>query len=226
MKPPILLGRIKTITMNITHMNSNGYNVRNIAGKYYLYFGDEQVMTPDGSDIFTTSEELAKLLLMDAEEYGVDTENVLSILSYHSLYCDLLQQEEDEDGSNIEMLNNMIYVDYFWAFDEPRQIRAAALSQYLDWLPNQINELPLQQNAAYINLMAATGSILLPHKILSNLLSEDSFYSLDDYDGLVEDLESYGQETGASENIDVDWTFDSIKKMVKTFITYYTLGKV
>ena len=64
------------------------------------------------------------------------------------------------------------------------------------------------------------------NKILSNLLSEDSFYSLDDYDGLVEDLESYGQETGASENIDVDWTFDSIKKMVKTFITYYTLGKV
>ena len=212
--------------MNITHMNSNGYNVRNIAGKYYLYFGDEQVMTPDGSDIFTTSEELAKLLLMDAEEYGVDTENILSILSYHSLYCDLLQQEEDTDGENIEMLNNLIHVDYFWAFDEPRQIRAAALSQYLDWLPNQINELPLQQNAAYINLMAATGSILLPHKILANLLSEDSFYSLDDYDGFVEDLESYGQETGASENIDVDWTFDSIKKMVKTFITYYTLGKV
>ena len=207
-------------------MSSNGYNVRNIAGKYYLYFGDEQVMTPDGSDIFTTSEELAKLLLRDVEEYGVDTENVLSILSYHSLYCDLLKQEEDEDGSNIEMLNNLIHVDYFWAFDEPRQIRAAALSQYLDWLPNQINELPLQQNAAYINLMAATGSILLPHKILANLLSEDSFYSLDDYDGFVEDLESYGQETGASENIDVDWTFDSIKKMVKTFITYYTLGKV
>ena len=207
-------------------MSSNGYNVRNIAGKYYLYFGDEQVMTPDGSDIFTTSKELAKLLLRDVEEYGADTGNVLSILSYHSLYCDLLQQEEDEDGSNIEMLNNLIHADYFWAFDEPRQIRAAALSQYLDWLPNQINELPLQQNAAYINLMAATGSILLPHKILANLLSEDSFYSLDDYDGLVEDLESYGQETGASENIDVDWTFDSIKKMVKTFITYYTLGKV
>ena len=74
--------------------------------------------------------------------------------------------------------------------------------------------------------MAATGSILLPHKILSNLLSEDSFYSLDDYDGFVEELESYGQETGASENIDVDWTFDSIKKMVKTFITYFTLKEV
>ena len=64
------------------------------------------------------------------------------------------------------------------------------------------------------------------NKILSNLLSEDSFCSLDDYDGLVEDLESYGQETGASENIDVDWTFDSIKKMVKTFITYFTLKEV
>lgn len=207
-------------------MNSNGYNVRNIAGKYYLYFGDEQVMTPDGSDIFTTSEELAKLLLLDAEEYGVDTENVLSILSYHSLYCDLLQQEEDTDGENIEMLNNLIHVDYFWAFDEPRQIRAVALSQYLDSLPKHINDLPLHQHAAYINLMAATGSILLPYKIVSNLISENSQYSPDDFDGFVEALGSYGKETGASENIDVDWTFDSIKKMVKTFITYYTLGKV
>ena len=207
-------------------MNSNGYNVRNIAGKYYLYLGDEQVMTPDGSDIFTTSEELAKLLLMDAKEYGVDTENVLSILSYHSLYCDLLQQEEDKDDSNIEMLNNLIYVDYFWAFDEPRQIRAVALSQYLDSLPKHINDLPLHQHAAYINLMAATGSILLPYKILANLLSDDSMYSVDDCDGFVEALEAYGNETGASEDIDVEWTFDTIKKMIMTLVTYYTLGKV
>ena len=207
-------------------MNSNGYNVRNIAGKYYLYLGDEQVMTPDGSDIFTTSEELAKLLLMDAKEYGVDTENVLSILSYHSLYCDLLQQEEDKDGSNIEMLNNLIYVDYFWAFDEPRQIRAVALSQYLDSLPKHINDLPLHQHAAYINLMAATGSILLPYKILATLLSDDSMYSVDDCDGFVEALEAYGNETGASENIDAEWTFDTIKKMIMTLVTYYTLEKV
>ena len=207
-------------------MNSNGYNVRNIAGKYYLYLGDEQVMTPDGSDIFTTSEELAKLLLMDAKEYGVDTENVLSILSYHSLYCDLLQQEEDKDDSNIEMLNNLIYVDYFWAFDEPRQIRAVALSQYLDSLPKHINDLPLHQHAAYINLMAATGSILLPYKILANLLSDDSMYSVDDCDGFVEALEAYGNETRAFEDIDVEWTFDTIKKMIMTLVTYYTLGKV
>ena len=64
------------------------------------------------------------------------------------------------------------------------------------------------------------------NKILSNLLSEDSFYSLDDYDGLVEDLESYGQETGASDDIDVEWTANSIKKMVDTFITYFTLEEV
>ena len=84
----------------------------------------------------------------------------------------------------------------------------------------------MHQHAAYINLMAATGSILLPYKILATLLSDDSMYSVDDCDRFVEALRSYGKETGASENIDVDWTFDSIKKMVKTFITYYTLGKV
>lgn len=202
------------------------FEIREIEGKYYLYCADEEVLSPEGESISTTSEELANLLLKDAKEYGLDCENPLSILSYHALYCDLLQQEEDEDGSNIEMLNNLIHVDYFWAFDEPRQIRAAALSQYLDWLPKHIDELPLHQNAAYINLMAATGSILLPHKILANLLSDDSMYSVDDCDGFVEALEAYGNETGASEDIDVEWTFDTIKKMIMTLVTYYTLEKV
>ena len=202
------------------------FEIREIEGKYYLYCADEEVLSPEGESISTTSEELANLLLKDAEEYGVDCENPLSILSYHALYCDLLQQEEDTDGENIEMLNNLIHVDYFWAFDEPRQIRAAALSQYLDWLPKHIDELPLHQNAAYINLMAATGSILLPHKILANLLSDDSMYSVDDCDGFVETLEAYGNETGASEDIDVEWTFDTIKKMIMTLVTYYTLEKV
>lgn len=202
------------------------FEIREIDGKYYLYCADEEVLSPEGGAISTTSEELANLLLKDAEEFGVDCENPLSILSYHALYCDLLQQEEDEDGNNIEMLNNLIYVDYFWAFDEPRQIRAVALSQYLDSLPKHINDLPLHQHAAYINLMAATGSILLPYKILANLLSDDSMYSVDDCDGFVEALEAYGNETGASEDIDVGWTFDTIKKMIMTLVTYYTLEKV
>ena len=202
------------------------FEIRDIDGKYYLYCADEEVLSPEGGSISTTSEELANLLLKDAEEFGVDCENPLSILSYHSLYCDLLQQEEDTDGENIEMLNNLIYVDYFWAFDEPRQIRAVALSQYLDSLPKHINDLPLHQHAAYINLMAATGSILLPYKILANLLSDDSMYSVDDCDGFVEALEAYGNETGASENIDAEWTFDTIKKMIMTLVTYYTLEKV
>ena len=202
------------------------FEIRDIDGKYYLYCADEEVLSPEGGSISTTSEELANLLLKDAEEFGVDCENPLSILSYHSLYCDLLQQEEDTDGENIEMLNNLIYVDYFWAFDEPRQLRAAALSQYLDSLPKHINDLPLHQHAAYINLMVATGSILLPYKILANLLSDDSMYSVDDCDGFVEALEAYGNETGASEDIDVEWTFDTIKKMIMTLVTYYTLEKV
>ena len=202
------------------------FEIREIDGKYYLYCADEEVLSPEGGSISTTSEELANLLLKDAEEFGVDCENPLSILSYHALYCDLLQQEEDEDGSNIEMLNNLIHVDYFWAFDEPRQIRAVALSQYLDSLPKHINDLPLHQHAAYINLMAATGSILLPYKILANLLSDDSMYAVDDCDGFVEALEAYGNETGASEDIDVEWTFDTIKKMIMTLVTYYTLEKV
>ena len=202
------------------------FEIREIEGKYYLYCADEEVLSPEGESISTTSEELANLLLKDAEEYGLDCENPLSILSYHALYCDLLQQEEDEEGANIEMLNNLIHVDYFWAFFEPRTIRAAALSQYLDVLPKHVNDLPLQQNAAYINLMAATGSIILPHKIVSMLLSESSRFSIENYDELVLALESYGQATGAAEDIDVEWTFNSIKKMVKTFITYYTLEKV
>lgn len=31
-------------------MNNNVYNIENIAGKYYLYFGDEQVLTARTSE--------------------------------------------------------------------------------------------------------------------------------------------------------------------------------
>ena len=79
------------------------FEIREIEGKYYLYCADEEVLSPEGESISTTSEELANLLLKDAKEYGLDCENPLSILSYHALYCDFLQQEEDEDGSNIDI---------------------------------------------------------------------------------------------------------------------------
>lgn len=78
------------------------FEIREIEGKYYLYCADEEVLSPEGELISTTSEELANLLLKDAKEYGLDCENPLSILSYHALYCDLLQQEEDEEGANIK----------------------------------------------------------------------------------------------------------------------------
>ena len=39
----------------------------------------------------------------------------------------------------------------------------------------------------------------------------------------VEDLEEYGFENGAAAFVDMDWTFDSIKSMVETFVKYYTL---
>jgi hypothetical protein len=78
------------------------FEIREIDGKYYLYCADEEVLSPEGGSISTTSEELANLLLKDAEEYGVDCENPLSILSYHALYCDLLQQEEDEMAATLK----------------------------------------------------------------------------------------------------------------------------
>ena len=62
------------------------FEIREIDGKYYLYCADEEVLSPEGGLISTTSEELANLLLKDAEEFGVDCENPLSILSYHALY--------------------------------------------------------------------------------------------------------------------------------------------
>ena len=90
------------------------FEIRDIDGKYYLYCADEEVLSPEGGSISTTSEELANLLLKDAEEFGADCENPLSILSYHALYCDLLQQDEDEAVNQIH------------EFDQnPRQMGAA-----------------------------------------------------------------------------------------------------
>lgn len=208
-------------------MNNNEYSIKNIEGKYYLYCGDEQVMTPEESAICTTSEELAKLLLKDIEQYGTDFENPYSIISYHAIYCDVAKDPDaGDDEENISLFTAYINMDPFWAFDEPRQVRAAALSQYVDWLPQHINTMPLQYYAAYMNLLISTESILLPYKIFYNILSEDAYYTVDDFDGLVEDLEKFGLETGVAEGLNIEWTFQSLKKMIETFVTYCSFETV
>jgi hypothetical protein len=55
-----------------------------------------------------------------------------------------------------------------------------------------------------MNMIIAAGSIILPHKILQNMFSEDSFYSIDDVDMFVEDLEEYGLESGATEFVEME----------------------
>lgn len=210
--------------MNIVFLETEGI--------YYLYDGDKKILTSEGSAICTKSQELAQILLEEAQS-GVEPEagDPHSMLSYHSLYCDYMIQTQDGQGCDnqedgVEELKELLYTDNFWGFDEPIQIRAAAVSQYLDWLPETIDKLPLHQYVAFMNMIIATGSIILPHKILHSMFSEDSFYSIDDVDMFVEDLEEYGLESGAAAFIDMDWTHDSIKSMVETFVRYYTLEEV
>jgi len=204
-------------------------HVKEIEGVYYLYDGDKQLLTSEGSAISTKSQELAQILLEEAQS-GIEPKagDPHSMLGYHSLYCDYQiqiqdEQESDNEGDGIEVIKELLYCDNFWGFDEPIQIRAAAISQYLDWLPETVDKLPLHRYIAFMNMSIATKSIILPHKILHCLFSVDSFYSKDDVDMFVEDLEEYGLENGAAAFVDMDWTFDSIKSMVETFVKYYTL---
>ena len=44
------------------------FEIREIEGKYYLYCADEEVLSPEGDSISTTSEELANLLLQQEED--------------------------------------------------------------------------------------------------------------------------------------------------------------
>ena len=195
------------------------FSLQENSGVYFLYNGDEKVVTPNGSELWTKSQRIAKQMLAEALESGLRWNDWRTVICFQSRYCDYAADQERLD-MDTAMLEETLYADNFWGFDEPMINRAAVISAYKQRLLGTIQNLPLNDRVIFLTTAEVLNTILLPHKIISAFFFEDSFYDIDninDIDDFVKELDDYCRETiGLTFGLKKKERLDIWKRLVNT----------
>lgn len=187
-------------------MQEPTFNLQENSGVYFLCEGDERVITPYGTELWTKSQVLAKQMLAEALELGLSWDDWLTVICFQSRYCAYAADQESLN-KDTEMLEEILYGDNFWGFDEPMRNRAAVVSMYKQRLLKTIQTRPLNDRVIFLTTAELLNTILLPHKIICAFFFEDSPYDINDIidiDDFVKELDDYCK--------DIDLTFGLKKK--------------
>jgi hypothetical protein len=199
-------------------MQQPTFSLQENCGVYFLYDGNEKVVTPNGSELWTKSQKLAKQMLAEAVEAGLRWNDWRTVICFQSRYCDYAADPE-RLSRDTEMLEETLYDDDFWGFDEPMRNRAAVVSAYKQRLLGTIQNLPLNDRVIFLTTAEMLNTILLPHKIISAFFFEDSLYditNINDVDDFIKELDDYCRDIGLTFNLKKKERLAIWKKLVDT----------
>lgn len=194
------------------------FSLQENSGVYFLYNGDEKVVTPNGSELWTKSQRLAEHMLAEALESGLRWNDWRTVICFQSRYCDYAADKERLNMDTI-MLEETLYADNFWGFDEPMRNRAAVVSMYKQRLLCTIQNIPLNDRVIFLTTAEMLNTILLPHKIIYSFFFEGSPYDINnvnDVDDFVKKLDDYCREIGLTFGLKKKERLDIWKKLIKT----------
>lgn len=194
------------------------FSLQENSGVYFLYNGDEKVVTPNGAELWTKSQRLAEQMLAEALESGLRWNDWRTVICFQSRYCDYAADQERLD-MDTAMLEETLYADNFWGFDEPMRNRAAVVSMYKERLLNTIQTRPLNDRVIFLTTAEVLYSILLPHKIICAFFFEGSPYNINDIkdvEHFVQELDDYCRGIGLTFGLKKKERFDIWKKLVNT----------
>ena len=199
-------------------MQQQTFNLQESCGVYFLCDGNQKVVTPNGSELWTKSEELAELMLAEAVEAGLRWDDWRTIICFQSRYCDYAADQE-RLNRDTEMLEEILYGDNFWGFNEPIRNRAAVVSMFKQSTLSNLQKLPLNDMVIFLTTAEVLNTILLPHKIIVTFLFKDSpcdIADVDDLTNLVKELDDYCREIGLTFNLKKKERLDIWEKYIKT----------
>ena len=200
------------------------FSLQENSGVYFLYNGDEKVVTPNGSELWTKSQRLAEHMLAEALESGLRWNDWRTVICFQSRYCDYAADKERLNMDTI-MLEETLYADNFWGFDEPMRNRAAVVSMYKQRLLCNIQNIPLNDRVIFLATAEMLNTILLPHKIIYAFFFEDSpcdINNINDVDDFVKNLDDYCREIGLTFGLKKKERLDIWKKLIKTIEILFT----
>ena len=199
-------------------MQQQTFNIQESCGVYFLCDGNQKVVTPNGSELWTKSETLAELMLAEAVEAGLRWDDWRTIICFQSRYCDYAADQE-RLNRDTEMLEETLYGDNFWGFKEPIRNRAAVVSMFKQSTLSNLQKLPLNDRVIFLTTAEVLNTILLPHKIIVTFLFKDSpcdIADIDDLTNFVKELDDYCREIGLTFNLKKKERLDIWEKYIKT----------
>ena len=204
--------------------SAHNYNYRSEDGVFFLYDGDEQVLTPEDIPVSTRSEALAERLVADAVKYKGSFTDLRSVLSFHGGTCNVLEtlSEEESHEGVIEFCEDIIRQDPYILFLQDAPMRLAYENMFCEKLPKTIDGLPIWCRMIFITYAMNLQTILLPHHILSELFNaegdpeENKQYFLDQ-------LKEFWEDNG--ERVDAK-RMKEYGEMIDALLFYFSLETV
>ena len=199
---------------------SHHFSIEERDSVYYLLDNGEQVTTPNGQIACTKSQELADILVKNANATkGAYTKPTDLLCYFYSTLDFTMQWNEEQTKEYVQYLTNCLVCDPYLMFRQPCPVRQAIEQFFANHLSETLNELPPHRLVCYIILNTVYQSPMLAQYIVADIIDGEGEYE-DLKQEFLDDLKEFCREEGLIFN---RRKFNAI---IDTFVFYHTLKEL
>lgn len=199
---------------------SHQFSIEERDSVYYLLDNGEQVTTPNGQIACTKSQELAGMLVKNANATkGAYTKPTDLLCYFYSTLDFTMQWNEEQTKEYVQYLTNCLVCDPYLMFRQPCPVRQAIEQFFVNHLSETLNELPPHRLVCYIILNTVYQSPMLAQYIVADIIDGEGEYD-DLKQEFLDDLKEFCREEGLIFNR------RKYSDMIDKFVAYYTIDEI
>jgi hypothetical protein len=199
---------------------SHHFSIEERDSVYYLLDNGEQVTTPNGQIACTKSQELADILVKNANATkGAYTKPTDLLCYFYSTLDFTMQSNEEQTKEYVQYLTNCLVCDPYLMFRQPCPVRQAIEQFFVNHLSETLNELPPHRLVCYIILNTVYQSPMLAQYIVADIIDGEGEYE-DLKQEFLDDLKEFCREEGLIFNR------RKYSDMIDKFVAYYTIDEI